>query len=115
MHCLYFGGYLETILTAAILMVPSVNFEALLPLVGATPVRVHSLSRIMLRCPCYQPQWLAVDRRSHAIELVQSAFGNTAVSVRVRGRCSWASGQERFAGPMWVQEPIGIQKPWAVA
>lgn len=62
--------------------------------------------RIMLRCPCYQPQWLAVDRCSHAIELVQSAFGNTAVSVRVRGRCSWASGQERFTGPMWIQEPI---------
>ena len=53
------------------------------------------VSRIMLRC---QPQWLAVDRHSYAIELVQSAFGNTAVSVRVRGRCSWASGHRANVG-----------------
>ena len=64
-HCLYFGGYLEFILTAAILMVPSVRFEASLPLVDATPVRVHSLVTSRYDVLVINPsgwQWLANDR-----------------------------------------------------
>jgi hypothetical protein len=109
-HCLNFGGYLETILTTAILMVPSVRFEALLPLVDATPVRVHSLVASCYDVLAINPsgwQWLADDRRSHAIELVQSAFGNKAVSVRVRGKVfmgEWAKM------PYRANENLGTNK-----